>query len=180
MSFKSNPSGMSPGELAFGKRESGEPSPGPAFQKRTPQTPRHGDMALGRRAHSPLLTSEEDDVDDAGPHGAPRYSHRLVKKIRSLTDGGVARFQVGECCFMALKMGDELYVRPFGNGVRLQVNGEPITGLTRITLDDTLNADGRRLLLRRPRTENPEALNTINRLLSGRGGESHGEVSAPW
>lgn len=109
----------------------------------------------GWRFHAPIPQSQgEPDVPlerrESPRCSEPRYSRSLAKKLKTLTDGGVARFQVDDSCFMALKIGSELYIRPFGHGSDVRINGVPATGMTRITWDDCLQIGRRSILLRRP------------------------------
>ena len=85
---------------------------------------------------------------------APRYSRRMVDKLRGLRDGGVARFQIGGVYLMALKLGQDLYVRPFGDSgkgkTQIWVNDVPVVALTPFTFDDVVRVGERAFIFRDP------------------------------
>ncbi len=85
---------------------------------------------------------------------APRYSRRMVDKLRGLRDGGVARFQIGDSYLMAIKLGQDLFLRPFGDGegaeAQIWVNGVPVVGLTLFTFDDVVRVGERAFIFRDP------------------------------
>lgn len=85
---------------------------------------------------------------------APRYSRRMVDKLRGLRDGGVARFQIGDAYLMALKLGQELFVRPFGDSgkekTQIWVNDVPVVALTPFTFDDVVRVGERSFIFRDP------------------------------
>lgn len=101
----------------------------------------------------------------ASDSSEPRYSASLAKKVRELMDGDVARFQVGDSCCMILRIGNDLYVRPFGENSELRVNDVPATGMTRITKDDCLQIGRRALLMRKPRREDSSASPSVEELV---------------
>ena len=127
-----------------------------------------GDDRRGNSASRSEFASGSESSSDSGSSsdrktsrgGGPRYSRSLARRIKGLKDGDVARFQVGDSCFMALKIGSELFVRPFGEDSEIRVNGIPVTGMTRITCDDCLQIGKRSILLRPPRQ--PEARRDYN------------------
>ena len=100
------------------------------------------------RSKSSAAASSESSTSRGGK---PRYSRSMAQRIKALNDGDVARFQFGDACFMALKIGSELFIRPFGEDSEILVNGVPIKDMTRITFDDTLQIGSRLILLRAPR-----------------------------
>lgn len=85
---------------------------------------------------------------------APRYSRRMVDKLRGLRDGGVARFQIGDARLMALKLGQDLFVRPFGDSgkgkTQIWVNDVPVVALTPFTFDDVVRVGERAFIFRDP------------------------------
>lgn len=85
---------------------------------------------------------------------APRYSRRMVDKLRGLRDGGVARFQIGGVFLMALKLGQDLYLRPFGDSgkeeTQIWVNDVPVVALTPFSFDDVVRVGARAFIFRDP------------------------------
>lgn len=78
----------------------------------------------------------------------------MVDKLRGLRDGGVARFQIGDAYLMALKLGQELFVRPFGDSgkekTQIWVNDVPVVALTPFTFDDVVRVGERSFIFRDP------------------------------
>lgn len=78
----------------------------------------------------------------------------MVDKLRGLRDGGVARFQIGDAYLMALKLGQELFVRPFGDSgkekTQIWVNDVPVVALTPLTFDDVVRVGERSFIFRDP------------------------------
>lgn len=115
---------------------------------------------------APAARSAKPAASTAASRGVnPRYSRSLAQRIKALKDGGVARFQVGDSCFMALRIGSELFIRPFGEDSSICVNGAPVTEMTRITYDDCLQIGGRTLLLRPPRQPETPRDDSVDKLL---------------
>lgn len=127
--------------------------------------------ASGWRFHAPIPRL---DVEPQGSRekrettrsGDARYSRSLARRLKQLGDGGSVRFQVGESRVMAMKIGAELFIRPFGAASDVRVNGVPATGMTRITWQDCLQVGGRSILLRRPRQTEPHVGYSVETLVA--------------
>ena len=128
--------------------------------------------------------SNQSDASRARPadpsSDEPRYSRRLARKIRELMDGDVARFRVGDSCFMILRIGNDLFVRPFGSGSVVMVNDMPVVEMTPLTLNDCLSVGvgHRRLILRRPKSTETNAMRSVEQLLSGFDSETLGKPAS--
>ncbi|MGI6402097.1 MAG: hypothetical protein ACOX0A_08310 [Thermoguttaceae bacterium] len=107
--------------------------------------------------------NSESDDDQGVPKA--RFSRRLRKKVNSLADGDVARFQVDGACCMILRIGTELFIRPFGQNSEIYVNGVAAPGLTKIELSDVIKIGRQHITLERPKRKASNDADEVDELL---------------